>query len=171
MRALARKSLVSLLACAAGLLAWRLWPEKAPPPAEIAIARTSHRAASEPVAATPIASTLVPIAAAVDTSAAPELLDEQASLRVLASLSVSDKPRALELAFEADAKLPPEGVLAEARRALIVTLLVDTGRMAEARIRARKFIAEYPTSRYLPLVQGVTGIHPRPTPSQMRDAR
>jgi len=47
----------------------------------------------------------------------------------------------------------------------------SAGSRCGARARTRKFIAEYPTSRYLPLVQGVTGIHPRPSPSQMRDAR
>jgi len=83
---------------------------------------------------------------------------------------VTDKPRALELALEGDARLPASGTLAEARRALIVTLLVDLDRMPEARDRARRFTSEYPASDYLPLVQGVTGVHPRPRPSELRDA-
>jgi hypothetical protein len=92
-------------------------------------------------------------------------------LRELEPLAVSDKPRALELALAADTQLPVTGVLAEARRALIVTLLVDTARMNEARERARWFMRAYPDSRYLPLIQGVTGLHPRPRPSELRDAR
>jgi hypothetical protein len=44
-----------------------------------------------------------------------------------------------------------------------ITLLVDLGEMEEARARTRRFIELHPESRYRPLVQGVTGIHPRPT--------
>jgi len=97
--------------------------------------------------------------------------DAESLLRQLEPLAVTDKPRALELALKGDARLPASGVFAEARRALIVTLLVDLDRMPEARDRARRFTSEYPTSDYLPLVQGVTGVHPRPRPSELRDAR
>jgi hypothetical protein len=92
-------------------------------------------------------------------------------LRELEQLSVTDKPRALSLALAEDERLSPFGVMAEARRALIVTLMVDLGRMPDARARAREFMRSYPDSRYSPLVQGVTGIHPRPRPSELRDAR
>lgn len=92
-------------------------------------------------------------------------------LRQLEQQSATDKLGALARALEADTRLPESGVMAEARRALIVTLLVDTGDMAAARARTRDFIQRYPDSRYRRLVQGVTGIHPRPSPSSMPDAR
>jgi hypothetical protein len=44
-----------------------------------------------------------------------------------------------------------------------ITLLVDLGQMAEARQLARRFIVAHPQSRYRAVVQGVTGIHPRPS--------
>jgi hypothetical protein len=96
---------------------------------------------------------------------------EQRLLHELEPLAVTDKARALALALEADQKLPHSGIFAEARRALIVTLLVDLQRMPEARQRARDFSRSFADSRYLPLVQGVTGVHPRPRPSELRDAR
>jgi hypothetical protein len=96
--------------------------------------------------------------------------EEEAVLRQLEPLAVTDKPRALELALAADRRLPESGIMAEARRALIVTLLVDTQRMAEARSRAREFFRLYATSRYVPLVRGVTGLHARPTPRESREA-
>jgi hypothetical protein len=105
------------------------------------------------------------------TAQASRPLDAETNLRELERLASSDKPTALQLALEADSKLPASGVLAEARRALIVTLLTDLNRYDEARARARAFGAAYPNSRYLPLVQGVTGVHPRPRPSELRDAR
>jgi hypothetical protein len=100
----------------------------------------------------------------------PLVPEDEAVLRQLEPLSVTDKPRALELALAADRRLPDKGAMAEARRALIVTLLVDTQRMAEARSRAREFFRLYATSRYVPLVRGVTGLHSRPTLRESRDA-
>jgi hypothetical protein len=111
------------------------------------------------------------LATHVEPERALPALDAEASLREIDALSRTDKPRALELALEADRRLPPVGVMAEARRAVIVTLLAELDRLSEARARARNFGAEYPNSRYLPLVQGVTGVHPRPRPSELRDAR
>lgn len=137
-----------------------------------------------PTATTPVATSEAPlpetpspplktetIAAAVVQSPVSSAPDAEQLLRELEPLSITDKPLALERALAADARLSSEGVMAEARRALIVTLMVDTERMPAARERAREFIRRYPESRYLPLVQGTTGIHPRPTPSQLRDAR
>jgi hypothetical protein len=137
-----------------------------------------------PTATTPVATSEAPlsetpapppktetIAAAVAQSPIPPTPDAEQLLRELEPLSITDKPLALARALAADGTLSPEGVMAEARRALIVTLMVDTDRMPAARERAREFIRRYPESRYLPLVQGTTGIHPRPTPSQLRDAR
>lgn len=64
-----------------------------------------------------------------------------------------------------------EGKYAEARTAMQVTLLVDLSRMPEARAITRKFILEHPDSPYRPLMQGVTGIHPRPGPPASVAAR
>ncbi len=111
------------------------------------------------------------VAKASTPAAAPALPDPERLLRELEPLAVTDKPRALALALAADATLPADGVMAEARRALIVTLMVDTDRMSDARERARAFIRQYPDSPYLPIVKGTTGVHPRPRPSEMRDAQ
>ncbi|HEY5961409.1 MAG TPA: hypothetical protein VIV60_32850, partial [Polyangiaceae bacterium] len=70
--------------------------------------------------------------------------------------------RALELALAGDRWYSDRGRPAEARRAMIVSLLVDTGNMSEARVWTRRFIEQYPESSYRPMVQGKTGIHPRP---------
>jgi hypothetical protein len=80
----------------------------------------------------------------------------------LSLLNRTDKPRALVLAERGEGWYSDHGPAAEARRAMIVTLLVDLGQMDEARARARAFIQAYPQSAYRPLVQGKTGIHPRP---------
>lgn len=80
----------------------------------------------------------------------------------LESLKKSDKKRALAYALQGEDWYSEQGKPAEARRAMIVTLLVDLGRMEEARDRTRSFIELYPNSPYRRLVQGVTGIHPRP---------
>lgn len=84
-------------------------------------------------------------------------------LRELAQLNRTDKRRALSLVEKGEAWYQASGVRAEARRAMGITLLVDLGDMDEARVRTRRFIAEHPDSAYRPLVQGVTGIHPRPS--------
>lgn len=87
---------------------------------------------------------------------------EEEALREVAQLNVTDKPRALALALGADAAYPSTGVYAEARRAMIITLLVDLDRMEEARQRVYPYLDAYPGSPYIPLVEGKTGIHPRP---------
>ena len=130
------------------------------------------RAAFAPAVQQPVSSGAAPTRAASFTTPAhvPLVPEDEAVLRQLEPLAVTDKPRALELALAADRRLPESGVMAEARRALIVTLLVETQGMAEARRRAREFFRLYPTSRYVPLVRGVTGLHSRPTPQESRDA-
>jgi hypothetical protein len=85
------------------------------------------------------------------------LSSEDDVLAELAHLNATDKPRALALALSADDTYPSTGINAEARRAMIITLLVDLGRMAEARQRVYRYIATYPDSRYLPLVEGKDG--------------
>lgn len=159
--------LLSAVAVCLGAAAWWLLQSEA---------ATSHIASARPRAAPPLplgpalvpASITAPSVAASGVAGEPT---EQRVLRELEPLAVTDKARALALALEADGKLPPSGIFAEARRALIVSLLVDLQRMPEARQRAREFSRSFADSRYLPLVQGVTGIHPRPRPSQLRDAR
>ena len=147
----------------AGLLIWQsaTTRSRVPPPVARAVA-TAPPAVQKPDAA------LVP--ASITSNGSGNLPDAEALLRQLEPLAVSDKPRALALALEADQRLPDSGVYAEARRALIVTLLVDTERLPEARAWARRFTLNYPDSRYLPLVQGASGVHPRPRPSELRDA-
>jgi hypothetical protein len=83
-------------------------------------------------------------------------------MRELSRLARTDKPAALSLAKRGDEWYSDTGDTAEARKAMVVTLLVDLGSMEEARVLTRRFIAAYPSSPYRPLVQGVTGIHPRP---------
>jgi hypothetical protein len=162
-----RSALLALATvCALGAAAWWLLTRPATP---------RDRAVSTPALA-PAVSSQAALTQAVGFSAAsldsaPRPPEDEALLRQLEPLAVTDKPRALELALAADRRLPADGVMAEARRALIVTLLVDTQRMAEARSRAREFFRLYATSRYVPLVRGVTGLHSRPTPGQSRDAR
>jgi hypothetical protein len=87
---------------------------------------------------------------------------EDEFLAELARLNVEDKEAALVLAEAGERWYGATGVRAQARRAMAITLLVDLGRMPEARDRTRRFIEKYPRSRYRPLVQGATGIHPRP---------
>lgn len=82
----------------------------------------------------------------------------------LEELGETDKGRALDYALKGEEWYPSSGKLAEALRAMTITLLVDLGRMPEARERTRAFIAQYPDSPYRRLAQGVTGIHPRPGP-------
>ena len=80
----------------------------------------------------------------------------------LEHLQRTDKPRALAYALQGEQWYPDTGKPAEARRAMIITLQVDLGQMDEARARTRDFIDRYPESPYRRLIQGATGIHPRP---------
>lgn len=81
----------------------------------------------------------------------------------LEELERTDRDRALAYALSGEEWYPETGKPAEARRAKIVTLLVGLNRMPEARERTRRFLQLYPQSPYRHLVQGVTGIHPRPS--------
>lgn len=87
---------------------------------------------------------------------------EEDFLRQLQSLHWTDKAAALKLARQGEDWYSEEGPAAEARKAMIATLLVDLGRMNEARAEVRRFIERYPDSPYRPMLQGKTGIHPRP---------
>lgn len=145
--------------------AW-LWRKREPAAAEASV--TASTALLPPVSSLP-SSTVAPrfVASRAVAVGPPEA---EAVLRELDRLRQSDPKLALERALAADATLPERGAMAEARRALIVTLLVDSGRMADARQRTREFLESYPTSEYRPLVEGVTGIHPRPHPSESKGA-
>lgn len=101
-----------------------------------------------------------PLSSSNGVSQAPEFTDE-AALREASRLNAMDKPGALQLILDAEDRFP-ESPYAEPRRALRITLLIDLGRMEEARALVRPFLERYPKSEYGPLVQGVTGIHPRP---------
>ncbi len=97
------------------------------------------------------------------TSGPPQKPDNESDyLRELSRLHTVDKSRALAFARQGDIWYSSTGALAEARHAMVVTLLVDLGDMSSARQVTRALIAASPRSPYLPLVEGVTGIHPRP---------
>lgn len=80
----------------------------------------------------------------------------------LTRLRAVDKEQALKYALLGEQWYSSLGRPAEARRAMIISLLVDLDQMEEARSRTRAFIEAYPSSSYRVMVQGVTGIHPRP---------
>jgi len=170
MSTLSRKLVAPVLLGGLTVLAWQFWPHQAAPLAPSAVAPAAHSPLREPVTPVALKAVAGPTTQAVAVNSVVES-DDVVILRQLDQLAASDKPRALEFALAADELLPDTGVFAEARRALIVTLSVDVQHMSEARERAKQFIAAYPTSPYLTLVQGVTGLHSRPSPSQMRDAR
>lgn len=151
-----------LMAGAAGLL----WALRANPPEQ----RTAEPEAQGKTAPEPLGTGRPPA-----TTAAPEDLqrkaqadtpyaNEEAYLRALEALRRSDKEAALELARRGESWYSDRGVFAEARSAMVATLLVDLGRMAEARAEVRRFLAQHPESRYGPMLRGMTGIHPRPGP-------
>jgi hypothetical protein len=87
---------------------------------------------------------------------------EDEFMHQLMQLESTDKEGALALARRGEAWYSSSGKAGEARKAMIVTLLADLNRMDEARELAHAFMAAFPGSEYLPLVQGATGIHPRP---------
>lgn len=87
---------------------------------------------------------------------------EEAYWHELSRLRSVDKAGALAFAKKGDDWYSNTGGTAEARKAMAITLLVDLGKMDDARRETRAFVAAFPSSPYLPLVEGVTGIHPRP---------
>jgi hypothetical protein len=103
---------------------------------------------------------LVLLAFATGMTGAAKPRSEEAYWRELSRLRAVDQPAALAFAMKGDDWYADSN--AEARKAMVITLLVDTGKMDEARTRTRAFMAAFPKSPYLPIVQGVTGIHPRP---------
>lgn len=112
------------------------------------------------VATAAVGLALLAVGTGMNSPAKPD--DEPAYWRELSRLNTADKSRALEYARKGDTWYGATGGTAEARQAMIVTVLVDLGKMDEARREARAFMTAHPGSSYLPLVQGVTGIHPRP---------
>jgi hypothetical protein len=166
-----RRATIAVLALAVvGVAVWLWGPLRATSVLQSTPAPGSIEEAALPVAAIPPAP---PVTSAPGASRGqPETgapSGEEDSLAEIARLNATDKPRALALALSADDAYPSAGADAEARRAMIITLLVDLGRMEEARQRVYRYIEAYPDSPYLPLVEGKTGIHPRPMgPTQRR---
>ncbi|MEI9952340.1 MAG: hypothetical protein WDO74_25980 [Pseudomonadota bacterium] len=104
MRAFDRKLTFPLLAGALGLLAWQFWPRRALPPAPNTMAPTSRNVVRETSQPAAINGTVV----ATDSTAARAIEpNDEAVLRQLEPLAISDKPRALDLALVADSQLPP----------------------------------------------------------------
>lgn len=124
------------------------------------VAGEASAAAPPPEAPMPSATVSLPVASASTAPGRPS--NEDAYMHELMQLESTDKEAALALARKGDDWYPSTGRPAEARKAMIVTLLADLNRMDEARSFARAFMAAFPRSEYLPLVQGATGIHPRP---------
>jgi len=155
--------LLSAAVCAALFGVWALARAPARHPAGTPNTDAAPVVAADPeqsrAALAPLPTTATVLAA---TAPDPAATSENQFLRAVWNTSASDKSRALALALAGDARYSQTGTLAEARKALIITLLVDLGRMDEARAKVRQFIGNYPNSEYRPLVQGVTGIHPRP---------
>ncbi len=153
-----RWAALAVIALGLATLVWS-WGDRARTP----VARLAEREADFPAGATPpraVPNEPGPVGPRAGGGEQPE--SETAFLAQLEELNQTDKPRALDWARRGDHWYGNAGAFAEARQAMQVTLLVDLGRMDEARIEAKTFIAAHPESRYRPLVQGATGIHPRP---------
>lgn len=140
--------------------------EKAPQSTVLLVTKSQEPSRGAPSAEPPRAAEPAPVepieqaTAPVETFAKPET--EEDYWTKLEALKKTDKKRALAYAFQGEEWYAEAGKPAEARRAMIVTLMVDLGQMEQARERSRDFIKLYPDSPYRRLVQGVTGIHPRP---------
>jgi hypothetical protein len=168
-----RRSLLAVFGALVVAAVW-LWIARAPETRPGTL-RPAMVASSLPPTALPVASPppveLVPppTELASPSNHAPSVrpADDSEHLRELQRLRSADPDLALARALDEDARRPDTGGVAEARRALIVTLLVDEGDLQAARERARDYTKRYPESRYLPLVQGLTGVHPRPSPREM----
>lgn len=158
-----RRAVVAL-SCAAGcgLALWLARAEKSSEPAPTATPASPSATAREPRSSAPAQSPEQRRSErALGPSESPYATEED-FLRDLEALRQRDKSAALELARKGDAWYPDTGVFAEARQAVVASLLVDLGRMKEARAEVRRFLEKYPESRYRPMLQGLTGIHPRP---------
>jgi hypothetical protein len=162
-----------LLLSSAMALAWWFWPS-APPKArltqqaeptapEVTPARAATTALHVSRTHTENVTASTPSASSPRTPFADTPPPEREFFEELNALHATDKPAALFWAEQGERWYGDGGRFADARRAMRITLLADLQRMAEARSLARAFIAQYPQSPYRPLVQGVTGIHPRPS--------
>lgn len=155
-----------------GALAWWLWPNDPPP--KVPLAQQAESTAPD-VTSTPDVTT-APRDQVAASASSPSISSigqptahsdtpppEREFFEELNALHGTDKPAALVWAEQGERWYGDSGRFADARRAMRITLLADLQRMDEARSLARAFIAQYPQSSYRPLVQGVTGIHPRPS--------
>jgi hypothetical protein len=165
--ALRRAYLGAAIALGVAFTAWWAWPTV--PPAlerthEVPLASSAQPSSESSIVAAPAATAERSVATlAANTIWQDTPLPEDDYLKQLSALNRTDKSAALLLVEKGEQWYPDKGRAAEARRAMRITLLVDLGRMPEARSFTREFIASYPESAYRPLVQGVTGIHPRPS--------
>jgi hypothetical protein len=153
-----------LLCGIAGSVAW-YWGEDSVPHARAITPQTSVPAESLSASSVALAPT---DPTPSDKITLPPILQdtpppEREYLQQLSALNHTDKQAALTFAEQGERWYSDVGRNAEARRAMRVTLLVDLNRMDEARRFTRDFLAKYPDSPYRRLVQGVTGIHPRPS--------
>ncbi len=134
-----------------------------------------RQAASAPVVAQSGSKSGAPSSPSAPRAAAEVPLERPATeaeyFRRLEELRKSAPEDALAWLGHGDEWYGAEGEQAEARTAMRVTVLVDLGRMSEARAVTRRFIVEHPESPYRRLVQGMTGIHPRPGPPASVAAR
>jgi hypothetical protein len=71
----------------------------------------------------------------------------------------TDPARTLALCAE-HARRFPNGLMAQEREVLAIGALAKTGRLGDARARANKFAATYPTSTHLPRIHAVLGDAP-----------
>jgi hypothetical protein len=152
----------TLALAAVGAVAVSLLGRNRVPPAREQPVHVEESKASPPAPAleAPPAAPVTAVSGSAEAPRRPET--ESEFMRELMHLESTDKEAALALARKGEAWYSSSGKAAEARKAMIVTLLADLNRMDEARALARGFMAAFPGSEYLPLVQGATGIHPRP---------
>jgi hypothetical protein len=126
------------------------------------------RGASRVATPAPAATELPPeptLPAAAPTPAAPAtpaidgdpLAAEVAHLARLRAIQDGDPAAALALSAEGSQRFP-RGLFAQEREAIAVGALVRLGRVAEARTRARAFLAAYPRSSFAERIEKLTGI-------------
>lgn len=155
----------------AGWLAWHFHQPQTDPSTDATSERTSPPGLDLPSNPSPNADEARTPDASVSGQEPEQPLDagapqrpgsEEAFWNELTRLRAIDKARALKYALLGEQWYSSVGRPAEARGAMIVSLMVDLNRMEEARTRTRAFIETYPNSSYRMMVQGLTGIHPRP---------
>ena len=85
-------------------------------------------------------------------------MDNLSRLRLL---EPTDPAQALVVAEEGH-RMFPSGVFAQEREALAISALVRLGQHAEARARAKSFVAAYPESHFVERIRRLTDIQDGP---------